>query len=257
LGCVDKVTGEAKSGCQFQIQPLALGTSDPYSNGGHTHTDSSRPFILGGSDAGFKYDGAIHSVDSDGQALPYYAPIVSGDVVVKISGFDSQGSTIDDAPPITFRVKVPGLVPLSGDTYNLKCVANPGSDGCPARGYQHLDFYNVRSDVGPRMSKIATDYDKLAPSDEDLTINDASLKWGGLYDIDNDWESPRHTYHRQGTDVDIRRPPISDEDNFERVVCKNDGYPYEEDDAHFHLFFEPYQGADWIKGLCKDKGASQ
>jgi hypothetical protein len=35
-----------------------------------------------------------------------------------------------------------------------------------------------------------------------LGINDASLKWGGLFDINGDWSTP-HSWHRKGTSVDI------------------------------------------------------
>ena len=36
-----------------------------------------------------------------------------------------------------------------------------------------------------------------------LHLNDASLVWGGLFDLDADWEEP-HEEHRRGTVIDIR-----------------------------------------------------
>jgi hypothetical protein len=36
-----------------------------------------------------------------------------------------------------------------------------------------------------------------------LHLNDASLKWGGLFDRDGDWDTP-HVRHRKGVVIDIR-----------------------------------------------------
>jgi hypothetical protein len=249
LGCIDVSTFPPTpvSGCKFQIQPLSNGSK----NGGHLHS-KARPFILGDTESMFAYDGALHSVDVTGQSLIYWPPIVSGDVLVKINGFDRDGNPIESTPPITFSVRVPDLVPLSADTYDLKCVLAPNTSGCPGGGYQHESFYSVTSEVNKHMSKIATDYDILTPSDpNNLVATDASLILGGLYDLGDQYGhsywSPPHKYHRQGTDIDIRRT-IADEDKFEKVVCLNGGYPYDEDDAHYHLFFYTYSA--WIKNLC-------
>ncbi|MBI3556059.1 MAG: hypothetical protein HY074_07335, partial [Deltaproteobacteria bacterium] len=254
LGCVNKITGEAVSGCQFQIQPLALGTADPYSNGGHGDHDGPRPFILSGTESGFKYDGAIHSVDNDGQNLQYWPSIVAGDVVVKISGFDPQGNPIDDAPPITFRVQVPNLSPLSGDSYTFKCTLDPNNSGCPGGGYEHESFYNVISSVNGQMSSIGVAYDAKFPNAPSLIVNDASLGWGGLYDFTNSW-APPHKYHRQGTDIDVNSKTVPDDnsDKLEDIVCKNGGFPKLEQEGtaneHYHLYFYVY-GSTKISTFC-------
>ncbi|MBI4716123.1 MAG: hypothetical protein HY760_09360 [Nitrospirae bacterium] len=53
-----------------------------------------------------------------------------------------------------------------------------------------------------RLNAIAGEYFKL--TDRKLSINDLSLSWGGLFDINNDWVLPHQT-HRFGTDADINR----------------------------------------------------
>jgi hypothetical protein len=78
-----------------------------------------------------------------------------------------------------------------------------------------------------------------------LVVTDASLAWGGLYDYKNTW-SPPHKTHRIGTDVDVRSKNIPDNnrEEFEKIACKNYGFPsleYEEQtNEHYHLYFLPY-----------------
>ena len=112
-----------------------------------------------------------------------------------------------------------------------------------------MSFYSVTTAVNADMSKIGSDYSGAVPDDPELVITDASLAWGGLYDFTNSW-APPHKFHRQGTDIDVRRPPISDEDIFQKVVCKNGGYPLPENTAHFHLFFYDYADSAWVLSLC-------
>lgn len=58
--------------------------------------------------------------------------------------------------------------------------------------------------------------------------------------------SPPHTYHRIGTDIDVRSKniPESNRKEFEKIVCKNYGFPdleYEgQANEHYHLYFFPY-----------------
>jgi len=53
-----------------------------------------------------------------------------------------------------------------------------------------------------------------------LYLNDASLIWGGVFDLDADWEDP-HEEHKRGSVIDIRAnsktgaiPPI----NFDKFI---------------------------------------
>jgi hypothetical protein len=254
LGCVNTFTGELVSGCRFKISQLSLGDNDGNkSNGGHKH-DNNRPFVLSNTDDVFPYDLAMHPIDgASGATLTYWPPIVSGDVKVSILGYDSQGNQIQSAPPITFRVKVPNLVALDGDSYTLKCAGNTAISGCEAGGYQHTDFYNVTPAVRELMSKIGSKYDEAFSDDAQLIINDASLAWGGLYDFKNSWSAP-HMYHRRGTDVDVNSKSIPDDnrDEFNKIVCHNKAFPKREAvgtiNEHYHLYFYAYKPT--IVTLC-------
>ena len=52
------------------------------------------------------------------------------------------------------------------------------------------------------LPKIAIEY--MQRTGTTLGINDMSLIWGGLFDIDDDWMTP-HITHRKGTSADIDR----------------------------------------------------
>jgi hypothetical protein len=86
-------------------------------------------------------------------------------------------------------------------------------------------------------------------------VTDASLAWGGLYDYKSTWKKP-HTFHREGTDVDIRSTSISEDnrEKFESIVCRLGGYPNLEfagqTNEHYHLYFRPYSAT--ITNYCQD-----
>jgi hypothetical protein len=76
-----------------------------------------------------------------------------------------------------------------------------------------------------------------------LHLNDASLKWGGVFDIDADWV-PEHKEHRRGTVVDVRANsspgaiPEADFDAFKKMAKKLRIDPHFEGGSanqHFHL----------------------
>jgi hypothetical protein len=74
-------------------------------------------------------------------------------------------------------------------------------------------------------------------------LNDASLKWGGLFDKDGDWV-PDHVEHRRGTVVDVRANsspgaiPAEDFDDIKKMAKKLLIDPHFEGGStnqHFHL----------------------
>jgi hypothetical protein len=47
-------------------------------------------------------------------------------------------------------------------------------------------------------------YEYLATyGQEKICTNDMSLPFGGVFDLDNNWSTPRHTFHQKGDSVDI------------------------------------------------------
>ncbi len=150
------------------------------------------------------------------------------------------------------NIKVPWLEPLSGEYFSLKCDIEPAN----CSNYKHTDFYNVQSWVNSMFNEIAYEYQEKFPNDEMLVVTDASLARGGLYDYKNTWDTP-HTYHRIGTDIDVRSKniPKDNRDEFKQIVCDNYGFPKLEspgkDNEHYHLYFLPYN-PDIVENCVKD-----
>ena len=57
-----------------------------------------------------------------------------------------------------------------------------------------------------RLLGISQKFNSLWPDAPRLTLNDASLQWGGKFDIPGTWErNPRaHAEHRIGDNIDVR-----------------------------------------------------
>ncbi|HAR41400.1 MAG TPA: hypothetical protein DCS07_02015 [Bdellovibrionales bacterium] len=171
----------------------------------------------------------------------------------KILGNLSGNASVKDSKTLT--VKVPALAPLSGGPYTFKCFGNSSEPSCPGGGYGHTSFYSVQSFVDEDMFAIASAYSGTFPGAPLLTVTDASLSWGGLYDYKNTWTNP-HRFHREGTDIDIRSTSIPDDnqETFESIVCRLGGFPNLElaglPNEHYHLYFHTYSSA--ISSYCQD-----
>lgn len=71
---------------------------------------------------------------------------------------------------------------------------------------------------------------------ENLDINDISLKDGGLFDINQNWQAP-HNSHRKGTNVDIRSTNMDpDQMDYFELIADNAGFDvvHEDDPPHWH-----------------------
>jgi hypothetical protein len=79
-----------------------------------------------------------------------------------------------------------------------------GSFGEPSVTSKHTDTHNGNTTLLGRVPKLAEAY--LKEKGKKIRINDMSLRWGGLFDIGNNWTSiPGHGLHREGKSVDISR----------------------------------------------------
>src|SRR5262249_50697488 len=73
-------------------------------------------------------------------------------------------------------------------------VAHPSADG--EAGTNHF----VAPGVVPKIAAVAAEFRKATGMP--LRVNDSSLQWGGVFDIEGGWARP-HYNHRDGTDIDI------------------------------------------------------
>jgi hypothetical protein len=136
--------------------------------------------------------------------LDYGAPEASGDVSLTITGTDPNGNAItaNNLPaPITFHVQAsgsPDWVPLSSTNVNV--IIN-GADPSPSHP---LGYYGTSSmaDSVDQLSQNFVDALGAIESPPPIYSQAGSLPWGGVYDIDRDWDTP-HCGHRDGMTIDF------------------------------------------------------
>lgn len=118
-----------------------------------------------------------------------------------------QGDTL--VAKDTLLVKVPNLIPLPDNTpylkvggrcnhYGPRLAADPTHANCRNPDNNHY------APLGVILSTqlIAFAYQDSFPNEYVLRINDISLPYGGLFDINGTWKPP-HNSHRTGEDVDV------------------------------------------------------
>lgn len=172
-------------------------------SGGHDHPNKPDGGPVG------KFDESEGETDENGEFRTYYTASEFGGVEVIIATGEDPG-VIDDAE---LRVKVPGLTLLpEASNYYKKVGGTPYHHGPPNWEEDH-NHYGT-SDLIDAIYAIALNY--VDRGGEIIWINDMSLPWGGLFDINGDWEPP-HDSHRIGENVDlagrcVRKPPNKPEE---------------------------------------------
>jgi len=141
-------------------------------------------------------------------------------------------------------VRVPGLGSLGGGL-NYVLVGTPdANDACrpvpPAS--IHYQTHNGSPKLNRAVRKIADEYAYLYPGIK-LRVNDMSLKFGGVLDVNNNWRQP-HKTHRKGTNADIGFNGL-DENNrcvelnqiklLEIIRAQTNRKPYEHSN-HYHIY---------------------
>lgn len=169
--------GQPKSGAQVSIKVDVEANS-----GGHDHHDATRPkgSLSGGGSTGA--DGTV--------SFTFGAPEVSGTHTFTAQ-CDSPACTNN---PVTAKieVKVDGLAALSASQLYTFIGAND----------QHSDNHYLTPTATQNLMKIIEEYNATYPTSR-LHLNDASLKWGGKFDIAGNWAGD-HAEHRRGVVIDIR-----------------------------------------------------
>jgi hypothetical protein len=251
------LTHPAGEGCKIELE---VDADAHLKSGGHDHhaPNDGRP-----KGTLNDYDVLIGKGKTSG-TVTYHSNIVGGEEDIKYrvkrnapnATVTQSGNTItatggseEWGGKLTVDVMVPGLVSLAGPNITFKGV--PGG--------QHVDFYNVTPSVRVRFNMIAYVYRLAFPDSKKLQVTDASLKSGGIYDINDNWHGP-HGYHRRGTDIDVRTRynylPADNRKKFEKIVCLMPGvYPdleYEGgSNEHYHLYFHVYDDiTEAILDLC-------
>ena len=187
-------------------------------SGGHEHHDVNRPR---GS-----LSGTQGMTDANGEVrLTFTAPEVAGIHTVK-----ATCATCTNSPASReIQVKVPDLVPISPDpprngdgsyVYALTSVDKIHE----GNARYHRGQYWLTPNALSNLQELVLSFARQGWGT--VALNDASMYWGGRYDIKGDW-SGSHNGHRVGKEIDISfvrsRNPISPskQNDFYDKFCKD------------------------------------
>ncbi|HOJ86279.1 MAG TPA: hypothetical protein PK103_06165 [Elusimicrobiales bacterium] len=206
-----------------------------YGSGGHYHFDPPSPSLLitnPRTDSSIPSDSSFLSKPSPvyfPQMMPnttyYYWEKMPEFSTLITEYFEWTGGCSGKQTDYLYVV-VPNLIQLStGTNYVLwgETETHP---------YNHFGTKKLVDTI----VEIANEYKSYFPDSQPLYINDMSLPWGGLFDINNDWKSP-HKLHRCGNQVDIRKVMIPQENRrkFIEIVCKKTKFLLNENPPHYHI----------------------
>lgn len=165
------------------------------------------------------------------------------------------------------KVKVPDLIHIPPDTETPEryiLVGNVGDASNNYKTFQHNLTHYLTEQSWVNFKILINTFIDLEWGQ--IGVNDASLEWGGLFDIEGKWTtSGGHAEHRDGKQVDISfvRPNNISADKRKKVfdeICsskgaslpvvlwhQNDGYA-----PHFHIYLTG-QGVTGTKKQCSNK----
>lgn len=172
----------------------------PDGNGGHLHT-ANRP--QGKFACSSVYDPGATSAtctlttDNNGQAPFIFLPTaVSG--AHTITGTCTGCSSTATAP---VNVKVDNLITIPASPLYALSDSKGVIGAIPEK---HTDNHYLTATALSKLNDLATLYTTKVDPKAILYLNDASLVWGGLFDVGNTpWSRP-HAAHQTGTSLDIR-----------------------------------------------------
>lgn len=203
--------GVAKPGKQVTIKAdVQSGT------GGHIHT-ANRP------KGGFTCSSALGSSPASCTLTTDASGQVQFDfVATPISGKHTITATCDGCSNTETKnvdVMVSGLIPIPASSrYALQDSAGAGIGAIPGK---HTANHYLTSAAIKKLKVLADLYKTEINSKRVLYLNDASLEWGGLFDVGKDtpWASP-HSAHDRGLSLDIRAE--KNDPNYEGAVLAAD-----------------------------------
>jgi hypothetical protein len=170
-------------------------------SGGHHHNNAPPDSLMG--EIVFEFGS---TTDQEGEVLfDYVTPTFSGIFFLKAQ-VDVNNVTYEES--FLLEVKVPDLEPLEDSPFYEKIGApdNNVNTNDPCREPEtltsvHFDNHYGVPELLTAINNIAREYYNF-DNQTKLRVNDISLKWGGIFDIFNNWRNP-HWEHRIGKQADI------------------------------------------------------
>jgi hypothetical protein len=161
------------------------------SSGGHAHT-GNRPAGKFFADNGSKVASLLKS-SGDTIRVQYQGSFFGGMEHIKAKLIDFTSQTIADSDSVV--VRVPNLIQFHG-TGHFQLPPNVDT--------YHPDnhYLSSQSAIDSLIAAANKFFSKDWNNTGEMRLNDMSLKWGGLFDIHHNWDSP-HSLHRIGNSVDI------------------------------------------------------
>ncbi|OIR15830.1 hypothetical protein GALL_33310 [mine drainage metagenome] len=168
--------------------------------GGHLHT-ANRP--KGGFACSAQY--------APGSALPTCTLTMDGNgeapfifISTAVSGAHTITATCNNCTTATalVNVKIDNLITIPASSKYALSDSNGVIGAVPGK---HTDNHYLASGAITELKDLANIYTAINPG-AILYLNDASLVWGGLFDVDvvnSPWSRP-HAGHQKGTSIDIR-----------------------------------------------------
>jgi len=167
------------------------------SSGGHDHGESivkRNKGTLSGCSAGAVPGTIDCTTGPNGRAsFNFGAPDASGThtfTATCISHACSGSKTSE------INVKVNGLAPIPSEPSIYALIGGEADK-------KHHDNHYLTDNALSQLVVLAINYHFLYPNEPVLHLNDASLVWGGKFDIKGNWVGD-HGAHRRGTVIDIR-----------------------------------------------------
>ena len=163
-------------------------------SGGHEHHDINRPKE--------KLSAVQGTTDANGEVkLTFTAPEVAGIHTIKATCATCSNTSASRE----IQVKVPDLVPISPsppvNADGSYAYALTSVDGIHAgAGRYHKNQYYLTAQARQNLIDLTRSFATAGWGT--VALNDASLYWGGRYDINGDWIAP-HRGHRDGREIDI------------------------------------------------------
>ena len=174
--------------------PISFAVEVTPNSGGHEHHDINRPKG--------KLSAVQGTTDANGEVkLTFTAPEVAGIHTVKATCATCSNTSASRE----IQVKVPDLVPISPsppvNADGSYAYALTSVDGIHAgAGRYHKNQYSLSAQARQNLRALIDSF--AAAGWGTVALNDASLYWGGRYDINGDWIAP-HRGHRDGREIDI------------------------------------------------------
>jgi hypothetical protein len=231
-------TGMSPASVEVTLDVTAPTAGSPDAAG---HLHASVPWPTGTFERPRASDGlpltrCLAQIQPDGTgscAVTYFPYQVSGveTIVARAEGFAEARTTV--------TVKVPGLqnfATFGGGPWRLT------GDSPGLHTDSHWATSNTISKTMVMAARVREDYSAS------MGVNDLSLIWGGMFDINGDWNTRFHITHRQGTGADVDRCALS--------LIPNNPNPQSNDEKTCPAGWVVLPKEDYFRKVCRAEGGN-